>query len=178
MREMNIAEIKESLSYCADTGIAKWMVKRTGKAKEGSSAGYLRRDGYLEVKINNVSFLLHRVIWALHYGVWHKGEIDHIDGNKTNNRIANLRAATKSENQRNAGLRFDNKSGCPGVCWYKQTGKWVANITLGNKRKHLGFFDKLEDAIAARKQADKDYGFHKNHGARNSFKRRSNDLDS
>lgn len=112
--------------------------------------GFKNPDGYLYVKILGSNFLIHRVIW-----LWFKGpniphEIDHIDRNKENNSLANLRESTRTLNVFNTDTRVDNKSGYKGVCFHKKTNKWNAQINIGpNKRKSLGFYDTPELAHQA-----------------------------
>ena len=73
-------------------------------------------------------------------------EVDHIDGNKTNNKIENLRAATKSQNQHNSKINKNNKSGVKGVCWDKRKNKWKSQVALNKKNYYLGHFDNIEQA--------------------------------
>ena len=100
-----------------------------------------------------------RVAWALHYGDWPVGCVDHIDGDCTNDRIDNLRAATTSENNRNQRISGRNTSGKVGVTFFKRTGKWRAWISVDGKVKSLGYFCRLEDAVAARIAAENEHGF-------------------
>ncbi len=116
--------------------------------------------GYLSGEIFSKRFLAHRVIWALHYGEWPEN-IDHINGNTMDNRIANLRSVTHSENMRNCKCRKDNAFPT-GVHPFRK--KWKATITHNRKQIHLGVFDSLADALWARKAAEIKYGFHANHG--------------
>jgi hypothetical protein len=90
-------------------------------------------------------------------------DIDHINGNRRDNRIANLRAVDRRENMRNARLRSNNTSGIVGVTFSRDRKKWVAQINDGKVRS-LGRFDKFEDAVEARKAAERRAGFHPNHG--------------
>ena len=99
----------------------------------------------------------HRLAWFYVYGSWPNDQIDHINRNKTDNRIANLREVTNKQNQQNASKRSDNTSGHPGVSWYKRDSKWQARIKHNQKDTHLGYFENLEEAIAARKAAEKLY---------------------
>ena len=121
-------------------------------------------DGYLGGKLMGRSLKAHTVIWAMMNGEWPSGEIDHIDGNRTNNSIKNLRCVDKSTNQRNASLRLDNTSGVVGVSYNKQWGKWSARIQHGGKRIFLGWFETAEEAAIARRDAEMRYGYHPNHG--------------
>lgn len=105
---------------------------------------------YGRIQVKGVGYLkAHRVAWSLATGSIAKEHIDHIDGNKLNNRIANLRSCTHAENQRNRGKFKTNKSGFKGVSWLKSSSKWQAQICVDRKVKHLGLFvDKVEAAKA------------------------------
>ena len=102
---------------------------------------------------------MHRIIWAYHYNaIFSNLQIDHIDGNKANNMIENLRLATHSQNNFNNKRAFRNsKSNILGVFWCKKANKWRARISKNNKNIYLGFFVNQEDAIAARKAAELQY---------------------
>lgn len=97
-------------------------------------------------------------------GAWPKGNIDHINGVKTDNSLGNLRDVSTSENARNAKRAVTNTSGVTGVCWDAGAGKWRASIKLNNKLKYLGVFEDLQAASAARAEANKRYGFSARHG--------------
>lgn len=105
----------------------------------------------------------HRVIWLLMTGAW-PAEIDHINGNPEDNRWCNLRDVDRADNARNLPLRGDNRSGYVGVHRHSQSGRWVAQIRAGGVCRHLGVFDRLEDAVAAREEASRTEGYHPNHG--------------
>jgi hypothetical protein len=92
------------------------------------------------------------------------GEIDHINGDPSDNRFCNLRVATHYQNMVNRKKPTSNTSGVMGVTWHAQTGKWRAYITIDSKQKSLGLHACISDAIAARKKAAAENGFHKNHG--------------
>lgn len=87
-------------------------------------------------------------------GSWPEAEIDHINRNRADNRFANLRPATSTEQKWNASLSKRNRSGVKGVCWATQAGKWQAAIRASGSRRLLGMFDRFEDAKAAREQAE------------------------
>jgi len=153
------------LRYNPLTGEVIWRVNR-GKSRAGDKAGSVMAHGYLQIELAQKKHLLHRVCWLIHYGSWPCGVIDHINGNRSDNRIANLRSVTQLENSRNSSLRSDNKSGVVGVSRCDTTKKWVAKIQLGPnlKYKNLGRFASKIDAINARKNAEAQIGFHQNHG--------------
>lgn len=106
--------------------------------------------------------LAHRAAWVLHYGKWPDGEIDHINGVRTDNRICNLRDVDKGGNQRNATRRKDNTSGYAGV--YKWKKRYLAHIRIDGKLKVIGRFDTAEEAHAFREVEKLKYGYHPNHG--------------
>lgn len=122
-------------------------------------------NGYNGVRIHRALIMVHRLIWVLHHGQWPKFEIDHINGDHTDNRIENLRDVPKSINMRNQKRRSDNTSGMPGVCWCAERRKWRVNIGTTARRVYVGQFARQEDAIAARKAAQAQYGFTARHGS-------------
>lgn len=145
------------------------LVRRGTRAMPGMFAGSPNIDGYVRVRINNISYRAHRVIWLITYGEWPEGQIDHINGVKDDNRIENLRAVSVTGNQQNQHVRVDNTSGVTGVIFDR--GYWTAKIRANGKRIHLGCFKSLEEAAAARKAAERLYGFHPNHGRTDSARR-------
>lgn len=130
----------------------------------GKEAFTATLQGYKVGSVNDVSLKAHRVIWALTYGLWPDNQIDHIDGDRSNNRVENLREATSQENRINTGKRSDNNSGYKGVWWSKQKARWVSEIKKGGIRKHLGFFDCPSAAHEAYKAASEElHGEFANH---------------
>ena len=119
--------------------------------------------GYRVGAIWGRQYKAHRVIWAMARGYW-PNQIDHINHNRSDNRIVNLRSVTQQENGRNQSLASDNTSGRVGVRWFKAAKKWRAQIVVDGEGKWLGDFDDIKEAISARKEAEKKYGFHNNHG--------------
>jgi len=103
--------------------------------------------------IDGVFYLAHRLAWLFTYGVWPVMDIDHIDRDPVNNRIANLRLATCSQNGGNARISARNTSGIKGVCWHKNTKKWQAQITVNRRNHALGYFDDINAACAAYRAA-------------------------
>jgi hypothetical protein len=120
--------------------------------------------GYFWGRINAKLYAAHRVCWAIHFGEWPKMDIDHVNGNRGDNRITNLRDVSRGENMRNKRVCPRNKSGLFGVSWCKQTETWRATIGVNGKQIHIGRFLKKEDAFDARQDALVKYNFHKNHG--------------
>ena len=102
------ARLRELLAYDQDTGEFSWRVNRGGGARAGDAAGHLSSSGYVVIKFGFTAKKAHRLAWLYQYGVWPNGELDHIDGNKKNNRVENLEYVTRQENVRHAfelGLR-------------------------------------------------------------------------
>ena len=135
-------------------------------AKTRKKAGYIHKaSGYKFVKIKNKTYQLHRVVWCFFNGDTGKC-IDHINGDKLDNSLENLRTVSDQQNQRNQKRYTTNNSGHTGVSWHSASKKWRATIHTQGKAKYLGSFDNKADAIECRKAANKKYGYHKNHGCR------------
>jgi len=127
-------------------------------------AGSVSRRGYIHISINGKFYQAHRLAWLLVHGEDAPEDIDHIDGDPTNNRIANLRAVSHAENGRNRRTNSNNLSGVNGVGWNARFGKWQARIKVNGRSKSLGYFDDLNAAADARKSAEREFGYHENHG--------------
>lgn len=146
-------------------GVLYWKVTNSNRAKQGSNAGFLSKtDGYIYIRMSNKRYAAHRLLWKLYFNEEPNGQIDHIDGNKTNNKKENLRIVTNVENSRNAKMNSKNTSGVTGVSFCKKSNKWFASIRVNYIKKNLGLYKNKEDAIAARKNAEKEFLFHTNHG--------------
>jgi hypothetical protein len=144
----------------------RWKAPRVNSVKVGDRFGYVdsSSDGYIRGKIFDQMQREHRLVWLFVTGSWPQDQLDHIDGNPTNNAITNLREVSTTENQKNKSLRVDNTSGVPGVFWYTRLRKWQATIGVNNQRIVLGRYENWFDAVCARKSAEVLYGFHPNHG--------------
>lgn len=130
-------------------GILHWKGTRSSRVCAGDVAGHFRKDnGRCVIRVGGKLLYAHRLIFLLHHG-WLPAEIDHIDRNPANNRIENLRAVTRAQNQWNSCLRIDNTSGIKNVCWYAPTQKWAAQIRVNGKRKRLGYFNDVLSATKA-----------------------------
>jgi hypothetical protein len=151
---ISVETLREKYSYCPDTGEIR--NRKLGIVIRKKSKN--RRTSYIHLSVCGHAIYAHRAAWALHYGEWPKGQLDHRDGNGLNNRIDNLRDSTHAQNQRNQRIHIRNKTGVRGVCIDKKSGKWQALIWDGNgKRIHLGRFTTVEAAAAARKEAEAKY---------------------
>jgi len=120
-------------------------------------AGSIHKTGYRHITWMGNSHKAHRLIFMLHHGFMPQ-EIDHINGNRADNRIENLRSVTRSQNQYNKRPQR-NVSGYRGVTWHKKTGKWLVRVGLNNKNKSLGYYDDLElAALVAEEGRSLHYG--------------------
>lgn len=150
MTDRELLEIAlDALEYNAETDELFWKLAR-GNKKAGSKAGVINGKGYLCVQLGGKNYLAHRLIWIMVYGIEPADQIDHINGNKIDNRLCNLRDVTNRQNQYNQRKpRSDNQSGYLGV---SQCGnRWMASIKVDGKTKHIGFYDTPEQASEAYK---------------------------
>lgn len=141
---------------------ATWNSRWAGK----EALTNIDNHGYRRGAVLGIDVRAHRVVWALVHGQWPEGEIDHVNGNRQDNRLKNLRCVPRTENRRNQKTPLTNTSGCIGVYFRTDTQKWEAKIGVNGKMISAGCFDSFEQAAQARKQAEIKYGFHPNHGRR------------
>jgi hypothetical protein len=145
------SELKSLLNYDAETGIFTWKVE-TKKIKNGQEAGYIRKDGYKSIGINKKYYMAHRLAWLYVHGYIPK-VIDHSNHNLIDNSINNLRECTTTQNQWNRKVNKHSISGIKGVSWNKLTEKWLVRLTINGNRKVLGYFNNIELASKAYKEA-------------------------
>ncbi len=155
--ELTAEYLRSVLHYDQETGIFTWKVRTSNSVKVGDAAGCPNGAGYLQITVQSRLYLAHRLAWLHTHGEWPKEQLDHINRNRSDNRIANLREVTHKQNLQNAGKYSNNTSGYPGVSWNKRISKWRARIKHNYKYIHLGYFTTIEEAIAARKAAEKLY---------------------
>ena len=155
--ELTAEYLRSILNYDPETGIFTRKVRTANRVKVGDVAGCKNSEGYLGIKICSRTHQAHRLAWMYVYGEWPTGQIDHINRIRTDNRIANLREVSHKQNNQNRSKPSNNTSGHPGVSWHKQRSKWLAHIKHNQKKIHLGCFNTIEEAIAARKAAEKLY---------------------
>jgi HNH endonuclease len=142
--------LRELLDYDSATGVFHWRATVSSldiKGLGGSIAGSIMRDGYRRVRVRGRHYLSHRLAWLYVYGTWPFGDLDHRNGIRDDNRIANLRPASRSQNNSNAKIRSSNTSGLKGASL--QNGRWKAQIQAKKKKIFLGYFDTPEEAHAA-----------------------------
>lgn len=174
--DIDVETLRRLLRYEPETGLLFWRSRSDDMFPSPSAAAswnarfaekraLCSRDthGYLGGRIFRHCFLAHRVAWAIHHG-FRPEQVDHINGIREDNRIANLRSVTKSENAKNCAKRVDCSSGVTGVYWNRRAGRWAAIVYAEKKRFFLGYFDNIEDAAMARREEAAKRGFHPNHG--------------
>ncbi len=146
-----IKELRRLLSYDPNTGV---IIRLVGVSSftAGSVAGCPQKD-YHYIEINKRRISAHRIAWALHYGVWPSLPIDHINLDRFDNRIENLRLASVAENNRNRPKQSNNTTGYKGVTLHKKTGKFCAKIMANKVRYSLGYYETAEEAAEAYKKA-------------------------
>ena len=146
--------LRQLLDYDPTTGVFTWKITRNSRLKVGDVAGSVRPNGYVNLGVAGKLYLAHRLAWMYVHGEWPAGEMDHINRVRNDNRIANLRIVTRSQNCHNSFQHKRNLSGCTGVSFDLKACKWHARIYRNGKTKNLGYFVHLADAIAARKVAE------------------------
>ena len=157
--ELTAEYLRSILYYDQETGIFTWKVRTSNSVKVGDAAG-CQSGGYLRIRLQSKPHKAHRLAWLYVYGTWPKGQIDHINRNRSDNRIANLREVTNKQNGQNKSKRSDNTSGHTGVSWHKQSSKWQVKIKHNQKLIHLGYFTDIEEALSARKAGELKYWGH------------------
>jgi hypothetical protein len=148
VHQISQESVRERFDYNPETG--DLIVRKTGRAIRRKH--YAR--GYYQVVVDRKHYLVHRLIWLHVYGVL-PPEIDHINGCVTDNRLVNLRAATRALNSRNRKTHKNNTSGHKGVSWMVSRGKWKAQIVHDRRPVYLGLFERKEDAIRVRLDAER-----------------------
>ena len=148
--------IRETFDYFEGNLI--WVKPKARWLSKGDKVGCQRSDGYIVTNVFGRNYLLHRLIWFWHFGDWPK-LLDHIDQNRSNNRIENLRSVNKRINVYNTDkLWSHNTSGIRGVSWDSKNKKWTARFKCNGKYEFLGYFDSKEDAQFSRQQAERSLG--------------------
>lgn len=141
-------ELKRHLSYDPETGVFTRKISNTASVTVGDEAGTMC-TGYLRIMVCGKRYLAHRLAWFYMTGKPANCLIDHINGDRTDNRFSNLRLANRSQNGMNRNIQRNNKSGYPGVCWHKKLCKWTVSFKKNKKQVHVGCFDDLDEAISA-----------------------------
>lgn len=165
--------VKHFFSYDPETGEFKRIrfINNQGVTYEReSNVRSKHQSGYYMAVILGKRIRVHHLIFLYMMGEL-PDEVDHINGDRTDNRWVNLRRVERIENQRNQGLRADSVSGHIGVYWYPPLSKYQSQITLRGQRIHLGYYSTLAEAVMVRKGAEQLLGYHRNHGTRPSWQK-------
>ena len=149
MNSINISHLKSSFTYSPETG--ELIRNRNNKL-----ANSLDAYGYIQLAYCKKMYKAHRLIWAIVNGKMSEGQIDHINGIRSDNRLINLRVVTQQQNSFNKQKKSkSNKSGYRGVCWNKRSNKWQSSISVNGKNIYLGVFENIESARQAYLEAKK-----------------------
>ena len=167
MLELRYEEVARLFTYDRETGVLYWRIKNHNSIRRNYVAGSSKgtRDGYRLVHVKGKIYKEHRIIMMLCFGhIPENAEIDHINHVRNDNRLVNLRFATQGENLKNQSVSSKSTTGVTGVYFSKSRNKFIAQIKVNRQVHYLGCYDTLEEAAAARLEAEKLYGFHENHG--------------
>ena len=147
---ITVEQVRERLNYDSETGVFTWRMNRGSRARLGSVVGSDDMHGYKTVRLGNRSYKLHRLAWLHTHGIWPTGDIDHINGVRTDNRIMNLRDVSRKVNLQNQRKAPNNKStGVLGVYIDKYRRRYYSTISVNNKSVGLGSFDTIQEAQEA-----------------------------
>ena len=166
MLELRYEEIARLFTYDRETGILYWRIRDRNTIRHKYVAGFSTgKTGYRQVGIKGKIYLEHRIIMTLCYGhIPDNAEIDHINHVRDDNRLVNLRFVTPGENHKNQSVNSNNATGITGVCFIKSQNKFMAQIKVNRRAIYLGYYNTLEEAAAARAEANLKFNFHANHG--------------
>ncbi len=149
MTTLTADDVRRLFNYVTETGKLIRAVRTSNRIRVGDEAGQKNTTGHLQCRVHGRLYLVHRLIWMFVHGKFPEGEIDHIDGNKENNRLCNLRDVSHTENMQNIKKAFaGSKTGLLGAYPHKATGKFAAAIRMNGKQIHLGLFETSADAHA------------------------------
>lgn len=151
--------LKQVLDYESETGIFRWKKAHRG-TRADRLAGTDHKEGYISINIDYRLYLAHRLAWLYVYGELPASDVDHVNRDRSDNRISNLRLATRKQNMENQGLRSDNTSGHKGVSWDARRKKWLAQIRHNKQTIFLGRHDCIDKALSARAAAESMYFTH------------------
>ncbi len=155
-----LAEFKRYVSYDPETG----EFVRVDGSRAGCKHTDLSGKTYIYMRIKRKKYRAHRIAWLFITGKMPEHQIDHINGDGTDNRAVNLREVNRVDNCKNRRKPSNNTTGVVGVYKHRPTGGWQAQIRVNYQLKNLGVFREFDKAVDARKQAELLYGFHPNHG--------------
>lgn len=156
--------LKELLSYDPETGVFVRR-KQAGASRAGSIAGAPNTSGYIYISVDSTSYRAHRLAWFYVYGVWPNSDLDHINRVRSDNRLDNLRAASRAQNLLNVPNKYPNSLGVKGVRWFTRTRRWQARVKHNGIQYNLGYFRNFGEAVArVRAKREELHGEFANHG--------------
>ena len=156
---MTQKELKELLQYNIGTGIFTWKIRKRRYREPGNIAGTTSVNGYWVIRINNKLYYAHRLAFLYMEGYFPEHQVDHINRIKDDNRWCNLREVSRQCNSKNCGPSSKNTSGVVGVIWLKRDDKWCSRLAINKKQIHLGQYKNKDNAVKARWEAEKKYGW-------------------
>ncbi len=160
--ELTAERLREALDYDPETGVFTWRFQPNARKElntvlAGKVAGGMHARGYWAIRIDEWTYLAHRLAWLHVHGRWPERQIDHINMTRLDNRLVNLREATNSDNSCNRPMKAGNRAGLKGVSFHKRMGRWRARITKNGEHILLGHFDSPEEAAEAYAKAVSQY---------------------
>lgn len=167
MLELRYEEVARLFTYDRETGVLYWRIRDRNTIRRKYVAGSIKgaKDGYRRVGIKGKTYQEHRIIMMLCFGhIPENAEIDHINHVRDDNRLVNLRFATQGENLKNQSVSSKSTTGVTGVYFSKSRNKFIAQIKVSRQIHYLGCYNTLEEAAAARAEANLKFNFHNNHG--------------
>ena len=167
MLELRYEEVARLFTYDRESGVLYWRIRDRNTIRRKYAAGSIKgaKDGYRRVGIKGKTYQEHRIIMMLCFGhIPENAEIDHINHVRDDNRLVNLRFATQGENLKNQSVSSKSTTGVTGVYFSKSRNKFIAQIKVNRQVHYLGCYNTLEEATAARAEANLKFNFHNNHG--------------
>lgn len=166
MSELTQELLKELLSYNPKTGDLTWKRDQRGPVRKGDIAGWVNKQGYRGICIKGRCYVAHRVAWLYMTGKWPQDHIDHLNHDRLDNRWENLREVSQLANNRNKKPQKNCPLGVHGITKNIKGTKYRVQINVKGKTIFLGTYDSFEKACQVRKDAEKEHGYHANHGSR------------
>ena len=173
--EISNEQLRKMVHYNPETGVFIWKERepltRGDKlfntrfaGKEAGGLSENANDGYLRIKVKGTTIKAHRLAFVLMGEGWPIYDVDHINGDITDNRWRNLRKTNRKANSRNQKLYNNNVSGYPGIFWHSTKNRWCAQIGSAENREHLGCYNDFNEALEIRQEREVQLGYHENHG--------------
>lgn len=157
-------ELKSRLQYDPTTGVFTWLYTNNPRVEAGSVAGCIDGKGYRKIMVNKKLYSAARLAFLYMKGEFPSSYMDHINGDRSDDRWRNLREVSPTDNAKNKARQRNNTSGVVGVSFHNKSNKWRVQVVIDRKNKHIGCFEHIADAIEASKLAHGINNYHRNHG--------------